>query len=480
MRVLHARHRRPAVGVAGRGRCRAIAPYATPCSPTCAGARAGRRSWRPTTRTGGRRRATSSGPRGGPPSRAAPPSASAPTWRSAAAASPTTWRPPTRSWPCEPPTGRGWWARRWPRPAPRPARCRVGAPPRALPWPIEPAARATGTRTLRTTWVEPALPRDRRLVVPARRRAGHALANGGAFGGKATSGGGGAARRLADEHGRAVRVVYTREDAVRSGPSGRRSRPGVRADGTGVIGWRAHAGHRRRDRRGRARTWSSRRSTCPGRRPRRPARGAGWVEAAVLLASLGPRDDDPQSPTVARRPARPSTRRDVSVTVRCGDPLDEVVLRSYCIGAAHMALGWVRSEGIAVDEAGRTARPHDSFLRDPAGRRHAADRGHDRGRRGRAGQRFRRRVRRGGCGGLAGRGHPEAWPARARCALRTLSGRLAEKCCQSLALRKCRPSPSRPRRRPAPRRRRRGSSAGSSLRAVDARGALGRIDLACP
>ena len=38
----------------------------------------------------------------------------------------------------------------------------------------------------------------------------------------------------------------------------------------------------------------------------------------------------------------------VHVRVRCGEPLDEVVLRSYCIGAAHMALGWVRSEGLAV------------------------------------------------------------------------------------------------------------------------------------
>ena len=28
------------------------------------------------------------------------------------------------------------------------------------------------------------------------------------------------------------------------------------------------------------------------------------------------------------------------------------MLRSYCIGAAHMALGWVRSEGIAVDPDG--------------------------------------------------------------------------------------------------------------------------------
>jgi CO/xanthine dehydrogenase Mo-binding subunit len=38
--------------------------------------------------------------------------------------------------------------------------------------------------------------------------------------------------------------------------------------------------------------------------------------------------------------------------VRCGDPLDETVLRSYVTGAAHMAMGWVCSEGIAVDEHG--------------------------------------------------------------------------------------------------------------------------------
>jgi CO/xanthine dehydrogenase Mo-binding subunit len=38
--------------------------------------------------------------------------------------------------------------------------------------------------------------------------------------------------------------------------------------------------------------------------------------------------------------------------VACGDPLDEVVLRSYCVGAAHMALGWVTSEGISVDDDG--------------------------------------------------------------------------------------------------------------------------------
>ena len=39
----------------------------------------------------------------------------------------------------------------------------------------------------------------------------------------------------------------------------------------------------------------------------------------------------------------------VDVRVAAGDPLDEVVLRSYAIGAVHMALGWVLSESLAVD-----------------------------------------------------------------------------------------------------------------------------------
>ena len=42
----------------------------------------------------------------------------------------------------------------------------------------------------------------------------------------------------------------------------------------------------------------------------------------------------------------------IRVGVSCGRPLDEVVLRSYCVGAAHMALGWVTSEGLAVDDDG--------------------------------------------------------------------------------------------------------------------------------
>src|SRR5204862_2460472 len=82
------------------------------------------------------------------------------------------------------------------------------------------------------------------------------------------------------------------------------------------------------------------------------ARAAGWAEAAVLLASLGPAPDVARSPDGSVARATIDADGTVAVTVHCGRPLDPVVLRSYCIGAAHMALGWVRSEGIAVDEAG--------------------------------------------------------------------------------------------------------------------------------
>ncbi|HEX5586829.1 MAG TPA: hypothetical protein VFZ17_05935, partial [Acidimicrobiia bacterium] len=39
----------------------------------------------------------------------------------------------------------------------------------------------------------------------------------------------------------------------------------------------------------------------------------------------------------------------VHVRVAAGDPLDDVVLRSYVIGATHMALGWVLTEELTVD-----------------------------------------------------------------------------------------------------------------------------------
>jgi CO/xanthine dehydrogenase Mo-binding subunit len=50
----------------------------------------------------------------------------------------------------------------------------------------------------------------------------------------------------------------------------------------------------------------------------------------------------------------------IEVEVDAGEVLDWTVLRSYCIGAAHQALGWVRTEGIAVDEEGVV---HDLTIR---------------------------------------------------------------------------------------------------------------------
>jgi CO/xanthine dehydrogenase Mo-binding subunit len=90
-------------------------------------------------------------------------------------------------------------------------------------------------------------------------------------------------------------------------------------------------------------------------------RAAGWAEAAVLRAAWEAIRDgggdvgDPvtvESPDGARATVAIAPAGTVSVTVAAGEVLDEVVLRSYAVGAVHQALGWVRSEGIAVDEDG--------------------------------------------------------------------------------------------------------------------------------
>ena len=91
-------------------------------------------------------------------------------------------------------------------------------------------------------------------------------------------------------------------------------------------------------------------------------RGAGWVEAAVLLAGLEAQRRSVDgveahtaavvSPDGAEAEASIGPDGVVRVQLRCGAVLDQVVLRSYVIGAAHMALGWVTSEGLAVDADG--------------------------------------------------------------------------------------------------------------------------------
>ena len=203
---------------------------------------------------------------------------------------------------------------------------------------------------LRTTWVEPAyLEPDASWCAPGGEPA-TALANGGAFGGKAHTDVGAVARRLADEHGRVVRVVLAREDAVRRGPKRPPIAAGVRADGSGVLRVVRTPG-----------ITEAIHSILPGVVVEEvdvvgpstscDVRAAGWAEAAVLRAALSPAETV-SAPNGSRASAQFDDSGALHISVNAGAPLDDVVLRSYCIGAAHMALGWVRSEAVAVDEFG--------------------------------------------------------------------------------------------------------------------------------
>ncbi|MDP9404359.1 MAG: 2Fe-2S iron-sulfur cluster-binding protein [Actinomycetota bacterium] len=213
---------------------------------------------------------------------------------------------------------------------------------------------------LRTAWVEPAyLEPDASWCRPGGQPASP-VANGGAFGGKAASVAPAAARRLADEYRRAVRVLLSREDVVRLGPKRPPVAGGIRRDGSGVLRVVRTPGVAEAVN-GVAPGLVVEEVDVAGPPTSCAVRAAGWAEAAVLLAAA--RDEATATvtaPSGARAEAEVGADGSVRVRVACGDPLDEVVLRSYCVGAAHMAMGWVRSEGIAVDDEGVA---HDLTIR---------------------------------------------------------------------------------------------------------------------
>jgi hypothetical protein len=223
--------------------------------------------------------------------------------------------------------------------------------------------------TLRTTWVEPAyVEPDASWCVPGGEPASP-YGNGGAFGGKLRSPVAEDARRLADERGAPVRVLWSREDVVRRGPKRPPVAAGIAADGTGVL----RVGVSGPSLAGPA--WDAAVAAvsvvAPGLVVEQvpvvgppvslDLRAAVWGEAAVLAAAVahcgapGPVTDTPvdvTAPGGGRASARIGPDGSVDLEVSAGDVLDDVVLRSYAIGAAHQALGWVGSEGIAVDAAG--------------------------------------------------------------------------------------------------------------------------------
>ncbi|QXC60081.1 hypothetical protein KSP35_17185 [Aquihabitans sp. G128] len=88
-------------------------------------------------------------------------------------------------------------------------------------------------------------------------------------------------------------------------------------------------------------------------------RAAGWAEAVVLLAGARGSLVPVRAPGGGEAEAEVVDGR-IRVRVAAGDPLDPVVLRSYAIGASHMAFGWVTGESLVVDDAGTI---HDLTIR---------------------------------------------------------------------------------------------------------------------
>lgn len=228
--------------------------------------------------------------------------------------------------------------------------------------------------TLSTSWVEPAyLETDATWCEPGGEPASP-VANGGAFGGKEPSPLGEVARRLADEHGRTVLVRWSREDVVRHGPKRPPLSVGVRSDGTGVVRVAATTGI------GNLIATAApgvevEQVDLPGPPTTTAMRAAGWAEVFCALVAagcdspLGGRDGDgvrveladgawARTEVIERGAVRGGACLEVSVGA--GEPLDPVVLRSYVIGAAHMAAGMVCSEALAVDGEGTV---HDLTIR---------------------------------------------------------------------------------------------------------------------
>ena len=227
-------------------------------------------------------------------------------------------------------------------------------------WPVEMPEHdpAEVAASLRTTWVEPAyLETDASWCEPGGDPA-DPIANGGAFGGKRGSEVADVARRLSDTHGRTVLALASREHTVKHGVKRPPVSGWVRADGTGTIRVVRTPGIKEAIHAVAPGLDVEERSTFGPPTSAEP-RAAGWAEAVVLLAGAAGVSGPVTSPDGAVAEATIANGA-IDVTVTCGEVLDEVVLRSYCIGAAHMALSWVTSEGLAVDDDGQV---HDLTVR---------------------------------------------------------------------------------------------------------------------
>jgi len=217
--------------------------------------------------------------------------------------------------------------------------------------------------TLRTSWVEPGyLETDAAWCLPGGEPASP-LGNGGAFGAKRDSPVAAVARSLADEYGRAVRVLWNRPEATALGPKRPPLAAGIRPDGSGEVVVARTPGIAEAIT-GYAPGLAVREVDVAGPPTSAALRAAGWAEAAALTAAAAAAAGRPGWVTAPEGgAARASVGDDgaIRVSVRAGRPLAETVLRSYCTGAAHMALSWVTSESLGVDPD--TGAVHDLTVR---------------------------------------------------------------------------------------------------------------------
>lgn len=220
------------------------------------------------------------------------------------------------------------------------------APPLALPpgdWAV----------ALRTSWCEPGyLEPDASWCEPGGEPASP-LANGGAFGGKRHSPLPEVARRLAAEHGRAVLATWSREDVVREGHKRPPLAAGIDATGRGLVHVARTPGIAAALRSVPGLDLEVVEVDVVGPPTAADLRAAGWAEAVLLAAGLaGLPEVTAVDPVTGGRATAVVGGGEVRVRVEAGAVLDTVVLTSFCTGAAHQALGWVTSEGLAVADDG--------------------------------------------------------------------------------------------------------------------------------
>lgn len=237
-----------------------------------------------------------------------------------------------------------------------------------LRWPLELPNFDGAVLRLATTFVEPGYVEPDAARCAPGGEPSLPFANAGAFGAKRTSAIREDARRLAEEFGRTVVAVWPREEVVRRGKKRPPIALSLRDDGTGAL--RVARSEGSDDLASYLATISPALEgidveivDVAGPPIGTSHRGAILAEVLAAKGALHAAADgtvEVTSPNGAIARARIAEDGTVVLFVAAGAPRCAVTLRSYVIGAAHQALGMVRSEALAVDEAGVV---HDLTIR---------------------------------------------------------------------------------------------------------------------